>query len=121
MTRAGVLLCLALAAVVLGADHQEYRALTPAGMHALVRGALPLLALASLHLLALDAPAWLDARPRRALLAIALLADVAVALAMLGPVRRGASPAFWIALGVACVLAGGAASLLLDGEPEPRT
>lgn len=118
--RTGVVLCLLLAAILLGADHQEYRLLTRAGLRALARGALPLLALASLHLLALDPPAWLGHAARRGVLVLALVADVAMALAMLGPVRRGAPPAFPIALGVACLLAAGTVGLLLTVRPPRR-
>ena len=113
MLRTGTILCLLLAALVLSVDHQEYRALTHAGLRALARGALPLLALASLHLLALDGPASIRPWSARLLLPVALVADLALAMAMLGPVRRGAPPLFAITLAVACLLAVSAGALML--------
>jgi hypothetical protein len=113
-------MCLLLAALLLAVDHQEYRALTRAGLRALVRGALPLLALAFAHLVALDPPAWLGPGAVRAVLVVALVADGALAMAMLGPVRRGAPPLFPMLLAVACLLAIGAAAMLLAGGRRDR-
>lgn len=118
--RIGIVLCLALAAVVLAADHQEYRAPTRAGLRALVRGALPLLALASIHLVALDPPTWLRPRARGVILALGVVLDVALALGMAGRVLHGAPPVFAMLLAVAGILAAGAAALLASERRAPE-
>ena len=110
--RAGIVCCLLLAAVVLAADAGEYPAFTRAGMRALVRGSLPLLAIAALHLVALDTPAWLRPPARRAALGCALTIDVFIALAAARTIRRGAPPMVGLTLAVAIVLAVGVTLLL---------
>ena len=82
--RAAVVLCLALAALLLAADAGEYPGWSRAGVRALARGVLPLLLVAALNLRALGAG--------RGWRLGALAANVALLVAALRLVRPGAPP-----------------------------
>ena len=110
--RTGIVLCLALAALLLAVDSAEYRQLTPAGIRALLRGALPLLGIAGLHMIALDAPRWLQGERLRAVAAVAFTCDVVLAIGAARMLRRNGTPVFAIALVVAVLLGVGSWSAL---------
>lgn len=96
--RVAVVLCLVLAALLLLVDAQEYPGHSRAAFRALGRGALPLLLVAGLNLLALERRrgAWW----RGAALAVNV-ALLALALRLL---RSGAPLGFWLLSAVATLL-----------------
>ena len=102
--RVAVILCLALATLILVVDANEYPGMSRAGLRVFVRGVLPLLLVAALNLRAIRAGrGW-----RLGALAgnVALLAD---ALRLVTP---GGPPVGWLLLGVASLLVVGSAGLL---------
>lgn len=56
LLRVRIIGCVMPGDIVLGADVSEYPSLNRAGIRALLRGALPLLAIGVINLIALDAP-----------------------------------------------------------------
>ena len=114
--RVGVVLCLLLAALVLGADSGEYPAPSRPGIRALLRGALPLFGVGALHLLLLDPPAGLRVEHRRALTLLAFAVDVLVGLVAARLMRRNGGPVFAMILVVAIVLGAGVWSTLRDSR-----
>jgi hypothetical protein len=106
------ILCLLLAALLLAVDAREYPGLTRAGVRALSYGALPLLAVGVVNLIALNAG-------RRWRLA-ALAADAILLAVSLRDVAHGAPPYFWMRLAVAALLVAGVAGALLSSGGEAR-
>ena len=104
---AGVL-CLLLAALLLGADASEYPGLTRAGVRALARGALPLLVVGVVAVRAVE-----SGRGWR-------LAAAGGGLLMLGEALRvlpgGAPPLFWMLAGAAALLLVGSVGVLVTRE-----
>lgn len=110
--RVGVILCLLLAAVLLAVDSREYPGFSRAGVRALLHGALPLLGVAGLHLILLNAPSRLRDEHRRALIYVAFAVDVLMGLIAARLLRRNGAPVFALALLVALVLGAGVWSAL---------
>jgi hypothetical protein len=96
LLRAAAVLCLLLAALLLGADASEYPGLSRAGLRALVQGAVPLLGIGLLNLRAVGA-----GPPARRLALGADLLLLAWAAAHVGP---GYPPFAWMRLAVAMLL-----------------
>ena len=115
--RVGVVLCLLVAALVLGADSGEYPSLSRAGLRALLRGALPLFGVGALHLLLLDPPDRLRPEYRRALTVLAFAVDVLLGLVAARLMRRNGGPVFAIVFVVAIVLGVGVWSTLRGSRP----
>ena len=110
--RAASVLCLLLAALLLAADAREYPGFSRAGLRALARGALPLLAIGVLSLRAVgDGRGWRVA---------ALAANLLLLGAALRGVRGGAPPFFWMLLGVAVLLVVGSVGTLASPSTEER-
>jgi hypothetical protein len=108
LLRLAAVLCLLLAALLLGADAGEYPGHSRAGVRALVRGPVPLLLVAALNLRALDAAArWRGWRWTAFGGDLVLLGTT---LRLLG--RGGAPPSAWLLAAVALLLTAGAAGLL---------
>lgn len=115
LLRVATVLCLLLAAIVLGADHAEYSQLSRAGLHAMARGVLPLLAIGVLSLRAIDG----DRVQRLAAVAGALLILWTGARMLAG----GGPPLAYMLVAVALLLLGGLLPLLAwewRGGPPPR-
>jgi hypothetical protein len=105
LLRTASVLCLLLAALLLVVDAREYPGFTSAGLRALARGALPLLAVGVLTLRALGGGrGWRVA---------AVVASLILLGAALRGVRGGAPPFFWLLLGVAILLVAGSVGVLL--------
>ena len=104
VVRAAVVLCLALAALILVVDADEYPGMSRAGLRVFVRGVLPLLLVAALNLRAV--------RAGRGWRLGALAANVALLADALRLVTRGGPPVGWLLLGVASLLVVGSAGLL---------
>jgi hypothetical protein len=110
--RVGSVLCLLLAALLLVVDAREYPGFTSAGLRALARGALPLLAVGVLSLRALGGGrGWRIA---------AVVASLILLGAALRGVRGGAPPFFWLLLGVALLLVAGSVGVLLTPPADDR-
>jgi hypothetical protein len=106
LLRVGIAGCLAAAAITLAADVSEYPSLNRAGIRALAQGALPLLVLGVLNLVAIDAPArgW-----RTFVIWLAVAGDVLLLLRVVRFLFSSGAPALiWIL--------GGSAVLLLVGS-----
>ena len=115
--RVGVVLCLLVAALVLGADSGEYPSLSRPGLRALLRGALPLFGVGALHLLLLDPPDRLRPEYRRALTVLAFAVDVLLGLVAARLMRRNGGPVFAMVFVVAIVLGVGVWSTLRGSRP----
>jgi hypothetical protein len=100
-------------ALVLAADIGEYPSLNRAGIRALARGALPLLGLGVINLVALDAP------PKRWRTVVTWLAVAGNVLLLVRVVRRlaaGAPPITWMEAPPLVWILAGTGSLLLVGS-----
>ena len=97
------MLCLLIAAVVVGAGAGEYPGLTRAGLAFAATEILPLVAVAIVNLAALDGP-----RPgttaARWLRGLAAAASVALLVDALPDARRGAPPVVWATVVSAALL-----------------
>jgi hypothetical protein len=94
--RAGIVLCLALAALLLAVDASEYPGFSRPGLRALLFGALPLLVVGAVNLGALSAGrGWRGA---------AIAGDVALLAVAVPLVRRGGPPFPWLLLVTAVLL-----------------
>ena len=114
--RAAAVLCLLLAALVLGADHAEYRQLTRAGLRALGRGALPLLAIGALNLRAVE-----GTRGHFPWRVAALVADVVLLGYAARMAARGGPPLAWMLLVVAAFMLGALVALIRRAGPSRGT
>lgn len=102
--RLGAVMVLALAAILLAVDAGEYPGFSRAGLLALFRGALPLLAIGTINLYPL--------RAGRIARLCAVVANLVLLYVALTRVYRGAPPFFWMVVGVALMLFLSSAGLL---------
>jgi hypothetical protein len=115
--RIGAVCCLLTSVLILAADAGEYPGWSRAGMRALVAGALPLLGLGVLNLLALDAvpPGHL----RRLLTVLAVAGNSLLLRSGLQLLPPGGPPLGWILTSVAILLlVGSVAGVVGERDPE---
>lgn len=114
LLRVASVLCLLLAALVLAADHQEYRQLTRAGMRALLEGVLPLVVTA---LVSLRAQRGDGSWP-----GIAFFADFILLVRALQHLSRGSQPPMWpmIAAVATAMLLGAAGNWYVSAREAQR-
>jgi hypothetical protein len=103
LVRVGAVLCLLIAAVVVGAGAGEYPGLTRAGLRFATTEILPLVVVAVANLAALDGPR-VGTTAARWLHWIAPAANVALLADALPDARRGAPPVVWATIASAAVL-----------------